>query len=286
MNLPRVFLKQAVNISLRRGRLVSPITTRPLATAVPNKESYQFQTESEEKKFEFVRGVFNNVANNYDLMNDVLSVGVHRLWKRYFIEKLDPYPGTKLLDVAGGTGDIAFEFLRYATEKGDSTSSVVVCDINENMMKVGQQRAAKQKMDPNRLDWVHGDGLNLPFEENTFDAYSVVFGIRNMVNLPKAIDEAYRVLKPGGIFMCMEFSQVNNVFLKSFYDWYSYQMIPVIGEVVSNDFKSYQYLVESIRKFPDQETFKAMIEEGGFKLVDYDNLSCGIAAIHSGYKPL
>ena len=149
-------------------------------------------------------------------MNDVLSVGIHRIWKQYFIEKLDPYPGTRLLDVAGGTGDIAFEFLRYANNKGDSKSSAVVCDINENMMKVGMERAAKQKMDPNRLDWVHGDGLNLPFEANSFDAYSVVFGIRNMVNLPKAIDEAYRILKPGGIFMCMEFSQVNNVALKRY----------------------------------------------------------------------
>lgn len=164
--------------------------------------------------FYAVRDVFNKVANKYDLMNDVLSIGIHRLWKQYFIKKLDPYPGTKLLDVAGGTGDIAFEFLHYATDKGDLKSSVVVCDINENMMKVGQQRGAKQKMDPNRLDWVQGDGLNLPFEENTFDAYTVAFGIRNMVNLPKAVDEAYRVLKPGGIFMCLEFSQVNNVALR------------------------------------------------------------------------
>lgn len=147
-------------------------------------------------------------------MNDVLSVGIHRIWKKYLIEKLDPYPGTKLLDVAGGTGDVAFEFLQYAKGKGDSKSSVIICDINENMMKVGMERANQQKMDPNRLDWVHGDGLNLPFEDNTFDAYTVAFGIRNMVNLPKAIDEAYRVLKPGGVFFCLEFSQVNNTILR------------------------------------------------------------------------
>lgn len=161
-----------------------------------------------------VQDVFNNVATKYDIMNDILSMGIHRLWKQYLMQKLDPYPGTRLLDVAGGTGDVAFEFVRYANRKGDSKSSVVVCDISANMMRVGMQRAAKLQMDPARLDWVHGDALNLPFQANSFDAYTVAFGIRNVVNLTKAIDEAYRVLKPGGIFLCLEFSQVSNSLLR------------------------------------------------------------------------
>jgi len=281
-----VLLRQVLKGTLGRRSINHPIFAKTLVTTATNRTRYQFQNPTEETHFEFVSDVFNKVANKYDFMNDILSLGIHRLWKQYFIETMNPYPGTRLLDVAGGTGDIAFEFLRYANSKLDSASSVVVCDINQNMMKVGQERAAKQKIDSSRIEWVHGDGLELPFEANSFDAYSVAFGFRNMVNLNKAIDEAYRVLKPGGIFMCVEFSQVNNALIRSFYDWYSFQIIPVIGEVVSNDFKSYQYLVESIRKFPEKETFKQMLEDGGFKLVSYEDLSCGIAAIHTGYKPL
>lgn len=143
-------------------------------------------------------------------MNDVMSMGIHRYWKKCFIEKLDPYPGTKLLDVAGGTGDIAFEFLRYTAERGDTESSVIVCDINENMMKIGQKRTVEQKIDTSRLNWVLGDALQLPFEDNSFDAYTIAFGIRNVVHVDQAVREALRVLKPGGVFLCLEFSRVEN----------------------------------------------------------------------------
>lgn len=173
-----------------------------------------------------VHHVFSSVANKYDLMNDVMSFGVHRYWKREFIRThLNPYPGTKLLDVAGGTGDVAFEFLTYSLEqekelssRNDSPSSVIVCDINESMINVGQQRAAARGFGTHqigdRLQWVVGDAMKLPFDDDQFDAYTIAFGIRNVVNIERALEEAKRVLKPGGVFACLEFSHVNNVLLK------------------------------------------------------------------------
>lgn len=164
--------------------------------------------------FCLVQQVFSNVASKYDLMNDVMSLGIHRYWKKNFIELLDPYPGTRLLDVAGGTGDIAFEFLRYTSSRGDNESSVVVCDINQDMIKYGQKRAQEQGVDTSKLEWVHGNALELPFEDNSFDAFTIAFGIRNVVHVDKAVAEAFRVVKPGGIFQCLEFSQVNNVLFR------------------------------------------------------------------------
>ncbi|KAH7646373.1 2-hexaprenyl-6-methoxy-1,4-benzoquinone methyltransferase [Dermatophagoides farinae] len=248
---------------------------------------FGFKPVSDKEKFEKVYNVFHNVAGKYDLMNDVMSFGIHRYWRNELIKKLDPIPGTRLLDVAGGTGDVAFEFLRYTNENNDNESSVIVCDVNENMLKIGQKRAQKFGFHHDRCQWVIGDAMNLPFDTESFDAYTISFGIRNVVDVNRAVQEAFRVLKPGGIFLCLEFSsQVNNPILKSVYDWYSFQIIPVMGEILLNDWHSYQYLVESIRKFPDQQTFKSMIETNGFTLVDYENYLSGVTSIHYGFKPL
>ncbi|KPP64431.1 2-methoxy-6-polyprenyl-1,4-benzoquinol methylase, mitochondrial-like [Scleropages formosus] len=245
-------------------------------------------------------------------MNDAMSLGIHRLWKDTLLRTMNPLPGTRLLDVAGGTGDISFRFLEYVRSQearrrrreaqalqtpswqeiansygpgapGSKECRVVVCDINKDMLKVGQQRA-KDLYYTTGLSWVVGDAEELPFDDDQFDVYTIAFGIRNLTHIDKALEEAYRVLKPGGRFLCLEFSHVSNPLLSRIYDAYSFQLIPVLGEVIAGDWKSYQYLVESIRRFPDQETFQSMIEEAGFFSVQYHNLTGGVVAIHSGFK--
>lgn len=191
---------------------------------------------------------------------------------------LAPRPGQKLLDVAGGTGDISFRFLKRAPG-----AEATVCDMTESMLVEGRQRADAAQM-ADRLDWVVGDAMALPFASNTFDVYTISFGIRNVTRVQDALNEAYRVLKPGGRLMVLEFSQLPNPMMQWAYDRYSFNVIPVMGQIVANDRDSYQYLVESIRKFPDQETFADMIRKAGFGLVKYRNLSLGIAALHSGWK--
>ncbi|VDP19099.1 unnamed protein product [Soboliphyme baturini] len=232
--------------------------------------------------------VFENVATYYDKMNDVMSFGIHRLWKDLFVKKLNPLPSTKVLDAAGGTGDIAFRILKRSALNGHHGPTardyafVTVVDINADMLRIGQQRG--HSFPTEYLDWVRGNAEDLPFENDTFDAYTIAFGIRNCTHVDYVIKEAHRVLKPGGRFMCLEFSKVNSPVLSKIYDWYSFKVIPVMGSIVANDRKSYRYLVESIRRFPDQETFKRMIVDAGFSEVTYTNLSNGIAAIHSGFK--
>ncbi|CAO2629206.1 2-methoxy-6-polyprenyl-1,4-benzoquinol methylase, mitochondrial [Lemmus lemmus] len=237
---------------------------------------FGFETVSEEEKGGKVYQVFESVAKKYDVMNDMMSLGIHRAWKDLLIRKMHPLPGTQLLDVAGGTGDIAFRFLRYG-------SLVTVCDINREMLKVGKQKAVDQGHTAG-LAWVLGDAEELPFDDDKFDVYTIAFGIRNVTHIDRALQEAHRVLKPGGRFLCLEFSQVNDPLISRLYDLYSFQVIPVIGEVIAGDWKSYQYLVESIRKFPNQEEFKEMIEDAGFQKVTYESLTAGIVAIHSGFK--
>ncbi|XP_072243507.1 2-methoxy-6-polyprenyl-1,4-benzoquinol methylase, mitochondrial [Leuresthes tenuis] len=272
---------------------------------------FGFETVPEEEKAKRVYKVFENVAEKYDVMNDAMSLGVHRLWKDMLLHVMHPQPGARLLDVAGGTGDIAFRFRdyihsqqerqkrravrssqslswqdisnKYPSEDRPHESMAVVCDINKEMLNVGKKRADRMGI-TSGLSWVVGDAEELPFDDDQFDIYTIAFGIRNVTHVDQALQEALRVLKPGGRFMCLEFSKVTNPVLASLYDAYSFQVIPVLGEVIAGDWKSYQYLVESIRKFPDQEEFKGMIEDAGFYCVRYYNLTGGVVALHSGFK--
>ncbi|WP_172297694.1 bifunctional demethylmenaquinone methyltransferase/2-methoxy-6-polyprenyl-1,4-benzoquinol methylase UbiE [Pseudoruegeria sp. HB172150] len=236
------------------------------------------ETIPEDEKAGRVHGVFSSVASRYDIMNDVMSGGVHRLWKDAMMDWLAPRPGQRLLDVAGGTGDIAFRFLKRA-----AGATAVVCDMTEGMLVEGRKRAEAEQM-ADRLDWVVGDAMALPFDANSFDVYTISFGIRNVTRPQDALAEAYRVLKPGGRLMVLEFSQLPNPGMQKLYDLYSFNVIPRMGQLIADDRDSYQYLVESIRKFPDQETFAGMIRTAGFEQVKYRNLTMGVAALHSGWK--
>ena len=242
-----------------------------------NTTHFGYQTVPEADKAGMVHGVFTRVASKYDIMNDLMSAGMHRLWKDAMMDWLAPRPGQRLLDVAGGTGDVAFRFLKRG---GDQA---VVLDMTEGMLLSGRKRAEADQM-ATRLDWVVGDAMALPFADSSFDVYTISFGIRNVTRIGDALAEAYRVLRPGGRLMVLEFSQIPNEMLQKAYDLYSFNVIPVMGQVVAGDRESYQYLVESIRKFPDQEAFAAMIRAAGFGLVSYRNLTMGVAALHSGWK--
>ncbi len=244
----------------------------------PTTTHFGYAEVAENEKAGLVHGVFSRVASRYDLMNDLMSGGVHRLWKDAMMDWLAPRDGQRLLDVAGGTGDIAFRFLRRAPR-----ASAVVCDLTAPMLDEGRRRADAARL-ADRLDWVVGDAMALPFESGTFDVYTISFGIRNVTRIPDALAEAFRVLRPGGRLMVLEFSQMPNAMLRRAYDAYSFNVIPRMGEVVAKDRDSYQYLVESIRRFPDQDTFAGMIRSAGFGQVKYRNLSMGIAALHSGWK--
>ena len=240
---------------------------------------FGFETIPETEKAKRVHGVFTSVASKYDVMNDAMSLGIHRLWKDAMLDWLAPRPGTRLLDVAGGTGDIAFRYLDRVTGE----AHVTVLDMTESMLVAGRERAEATQY-AGALDWVTGDAMTLPFRDASFDVYTISFGIRNVTRIEEALSEAYRVLRPGGRLMVLEVSRVPNDMLRWIYDRYSFNLIPPMGKMITGDAASYQYLVESIRRFPPQEQFADMIRGAGFDLVKYRDLSMGIAALHSGWK--
>lgn len=247
-----------------------------------DKASFGFRTIRSDEKAGLVRGVFDNVATRYDIMNDLMSGGVHRIWKSVLLDRLNPQPGQRLVDVAGGTGDIARGFLARADSRepgGRAPADAVICDINFQMLKAGFARD-----DGARLARVCGDAQSLPFPDGSFDAYTIAFGIRNVTDMDAALNEARRVLRPGGRFACLEFSRPITEGLQRLYDAYSFNVIPWLGEQVADDRESYQYLVESIRRFPAQEAFAQRISTAGFARVKYENLTGGVAALHMGWR--
>ena len=247
-----------------------------------NDVAFGFRRVGEDEKQGLVNEVFSKVAERYDQMNDLMSGGLHRLWKDDFIAMLNPPRRTEpfhVLDVAGGTGDIAFRIV----QTGGAGTRVTVADISPEMVREGRKRAAASAL-LDRCNFTVGNAETLAFPDKSFEAYTIAFGIRNVTRIDQALAEAYRVLKPGGRFLCLEFSQVDVPFLDSFYDAYSFTVIPAVGKAVTGDGHPYRYLVESIRTFPRQDAFKAMIEGAGFSRVSCRNLSGGVVAIHSGWR--
>ncbi|KAK0384736.1 hypothetical protein NLU13_7214 [Sarocladium strictum] len=282
-------------------------STRSLAVANDSTSSSQqqrsthfgYETIPEHEKEGRVAGVFTNVAESYDKMNDFMSLGIHRLWKDHFVSSLNPGATTpqgqpqKILDVAGGTGDIAFRMLQHShTQNLNPNIHVTISDINPAMLSVGRDRSLSLPASHQAcLSFLEANAEVLPpsVEDNSLDLYTVAFGIRNFTNIPAALKEAHRVLKPGGVFACLEFSKVDKYPLfNAIYKQWSFSAIPLIGQLVAGDRDSYQYLVESIERFPSQEEFRGMIEDAGFKVAGkgYEDLTGGIAAIHRGIKPL
>lgn len=252
--------------------------------ASPASAPFGFREVDPAEKPHLVRGVFDSVASRYDLMNDLMSGGIHRLWKRAMIDWLHPRPGQHVIDVAGGTGDIAFRILdRTRDETGTPRARVSVVDLTPAMVAVGRDRAIDRGI-LTGIDWIAGDAEALPIADGTADSYTIAFGLRNVTHIDRALAEARRVLKPGGRFLCLEFSRVVIPLLDRIYDAYSFNVLPTLGALVARDRESYQYLVESIRRFPDQDRLAGMIAEAGFGVVRYRNLTGGIAALHSGWR--
>lgn len=247
--------------------------------------SFGSRPVGENERQGLVNQVFATVAERYDLMNDLMSGGLHRLWKADMIAWLNPPRSGarpyRLLDVAGGTGDIALRFALATAEASDATATI--CDISPEMLAVGQRRIEAANL-THRIKTVEGNAEALPFADRAFDAYTIAFGIRNVTHIDKALSEAYRVLKPGGRFLCLEFSHVEVPLLDKLYDFHSFQVIPRLGQLTAGAREPYDYLVESIRKFPRQEAFAGMVRAAGFEQVTYRNLTGGVAAMHSGYR--
>jgi len=260
-------------------RYLAEMTRQDTSHSRERAADFGFTRVSEAEKTRLVRDVFDRVATRYDLMNDLMSGGIHRLWKARLIEKLDPRPGQTLLDLAGGTGDIARGFLARAGTSG----AAIVCDINESMIRRGRDRSIDAGI-VDAITWITGDAENLPFVSGCVDLCTISFGLRNVTRIAAALKEAWRVLKPGGRFFCLEFSRVEAPLLRRAYDLYSFAVLPRLGQVVARDRDAYQYLVESIRRFPAQEELAAMMREAGFEQVNWRNLSGGIAAIHVGWR--
>ena len=239
---------------------------------------FGFQQVDVDQKQGLVKGVFDSVASNYDLMNDVMSFGTHRLWKNYTIASSNVSKGDKVLDIAGGTGDLAIKFRKKVGDSG----KVILSDINGSMLEEGRKNLINHGVID--VDFIQANAESLPFEDNTFDCVSIAFGLRNVTHKNIALKQMHRVLKKGGSLMVLEFSKVENEMLEKIYDAYSFNLIPKLGQFFANDEDSYQYLAESIRKHPDQETLKAMALDAGFGFCEYHNLSGGIVALHKAIK--
>jgi demethylmenaquinone methyltransferase/2-methoxy-6-polyprenyl-1,4-benzoquinol methylase len=237
--------------------------------------SFGYTDIPREEKTARVGEVFRNVASHYDLMNDAMSVGMHRLWKDQFVRRVKPRAAETILDMAGGTGDIAFRLAK-------SSASITVADINPAMLKVGMERAAKRRIEG--LTWSEQNAETLSFGDRSFDAYTIAFGIRNVTDIPAALREAHRVLKPAGRFFCLEFSTTQWPGFSDVYDAYSHKLVPKIGKLLAKDEESYRYLIESIRRFPKMDEFAAMIRTAGFGQVKVEPILGGLVAIHSGWK--
>lgn len=244
--------------------------------------SFGFKDVDASQKASLVRGVFDRVAKNYDIMNDLMSGGVHRLWKDAVAARLNPQPGEVIIDCAGGTGDMARRFAKMARaaqeRRGGPDATINIIDYNAEMIMAGIERGGEPE-----ITWTVGDAQRLPLPDDYANAYVISFGIRNVTDIDAALREARRVLKPGGRFLCLEFSRPVTEALAKAYDAYSFKVIPQVGEWVAKDRDAYQYLVESIRRFPDQKTFAGMIENAGFKRVSYTNFTGGVAALHQGW---
>ncbi len=273
---------------MRRGGPAVQSASDAAKNAREQKASFGFRDVAADDKAGLVRDVFDSVASRYDLMNDLMSGGAHRVWKSILIDRIGPQPGQRLLDMAGGTGDVAASFLRRANERenarGAPPAEAIVCDVNFEMLRAGRAQASDGAAAALGARWVCGDAEETPLPDASVDAYTISFGIRNVTNIAKALREARRVLKFGGRLFCLEFSRPTVAGLRAAYDAYSFNVIPPLGEAVTGDRDSYAYLVESIRRFPAQEAFAGMIRDAGFARVRYENLTGGVAAIHHGAK--
>ncbi|QSX29717.1 bifunctional demethylmenaquinone methyltransferase/2-methoxy-6-polyprenyl-1,4-benzoquinol methylase UbiE [Shewanella cyperi] len=244
-----------------------------------NTTHFGFKTVEADKKADLVAGVFHSVAAKYDIMNDVMSFGIHRLWKRFTIETAGARPGMKVLDLAGGTGDLTAKFSKLVGDKGQ----VILADINDSMLKVGRSKLRDLGVVGN-VDYVQANAEALPFPDNHFDIITIAFGLRNVTDKDAALRSMQRVLKPGGKLLVLEFSKPQHELMRQVYDMYSFKILPKMGDIITQDAGSYEYLAESIRMHPDQETLKAMMQDAGFEQVDYINMTDGIVALHRGYK--
>jgi len=262
----------------------APDSTGPSGPTDESRTHFGYREVDARDKPSLVRGVFQSVAGRYDLMNDLMSGGIHRLWKGAMVDWLNPRPGMTLLDTAGGTGDIAFRVLdRLESQGGPGAGEVIVCDLTAEMLSVGRDRAIDRGL-LKGLAWVCGDAEQLPLPDRSVTAYTIAFGLRNVTHIERALAEARRVLKPGGRFLCLEFSHVVVPLFADLYDQYSFRVLPAMGAAVAGDRESYVYLAESIRRFPPQEDLAGMLRAAGLSQVRYRNLSGGIAALHSGWR--
>lgn len=240
---------------------------------------FGYKTVDKSDKASMVADVFHSVAAQYDVMNDLMSFGIHRLWKRFTIDASGVRPGNKVLDLAGGTGDLTAKFSQLVGREGQ----VILADINSSMLNVGRDKLRDKGLVQN-IEYVQANAQYLPFEDNTFDVVTIAFGLRNVTDKNMALASIYRVLKPGGRLLVLEFSKPEHEIVNKAYDFYSFNILPKMGEIVAKDGDSYQYLAESIRMHPDQETLKSMMETAGFEQTSYKNLTGGVVALHKGYK--